>query len=373
MRVKGRLGAAVIGVAAIGFAGCSGGGRPYSAVATVSCLRAQATALLRPSRAAAREARYGPHRALVAAVARSGSTIGTKASGGDYQLVLYPGEEILYFHFTRSEREAATLLHGYRANFAYQIGSEKADRLVYRKRNVVVEWDQHEPSSTERRVTERCLRTGRARTVVRKWRPAPQPQRSAGVKPRLRGLVPRDATVVHAWRVAAGGGIVPEIAVQWRRVSLMDGPLDAAEFVLWQRSGRAAWTLGYSLHLPQRVAFLHARTGDVNGDGHADLLLFEDMGGSAGCGVYRLLANVGGRIDQLLVRRGCYDDTRIWARRGVLQAFDGVLKDPSTKNQIHCCWTAWRETTMRWRGSRLVSVARRRVHSLPRALRLSTY
>jgi outer membrane murein-binding lipoprotein Lpp len=363
--------AALLG--AIGLAGCSGSEPQYDAAATVSCLHAQAAVLLRPSRAAAHEERYGPHRARVEFVSGSGSTIGANAQGGDYQVGVYPNEEILYFHFARSEREAASLLHGYRANFGYQIGTRKAVHEVYRRRNVVVEWDDHQPSSTERRVVERCLRSGRSRSIVRRWRPAPQPQRFAGIAPRLSQLVPHDAVVGHAWRVPPGGGIAPEIAVEWHRVSLMDGPFNSSGLAVWQRSGQSAWTLAYPLRLPQPVAFLHARTGDANGDGHADLLLFEDLGGSAGCGVYRLLASVQGQVEQLLARPGCYDNTRIWARHGVLQAFDGVVKDPRTKNQIHCCWTAWRETTMQWRGSQLVRTTRRLVHALPRALGRSAF
>src|SRR4051812_31909216 len=105
--------AALLG--ALTMAGCSSGERAYTAAATVPCLRAEGETLLRPSRAAAREARHPPRRPGIMGVGRSGSTIGTKSSGGDYQVVLYPSEEILYFHFARSGREASRLLEGYRA------------------------------------------------------------------------------------------------------------------------------------------------------------------------------------------------------------------------------------------------------------------
>jgi hypothetical protein len=163
------------------------------------------------------------------------------------------------------------------------------------------------------------------------------------------------------------------VLVEWRRTSLEYSSLDSSGVVLWRRSGRAAWTLAHSVALAHDSDRVFARTGDANGDGRADLLLFEDMGGSAGCGVYRLLATVRGRVQQLLARPGCYDNTRIWVRRGALHAYDGVVRDPQSGSQIHCCWKVWLETTMRWRGSRLVAVGKRRVRALPRALQQSIY
>jgi hypothetical protein len=367
------MAAALLG--ALGLAGCTGAERPYNSAASIPCLRAEASTLLKPSRAAARELRHGPQLVRVAAVVRSGSTIGTKASGGDYQLVTYPSEEILYLHFAGSQREAASLLQGYRANFADQIGRGRADRLVYRRRNVIIEWDSHQPSNAEQRVVDRCLRTEPSRVRThRQWRPAPHPQLvTARSSPPLQRMVPGDAEVIHAWRVPVGGGSGTQVLVEWRRTSLEYSPLDTAGLVLWRLSGRAAWTLARSVALAHDSDSVFARTGDANGDGRPDLLIFEDMGGSAGCGVYRLLATVRGRVQELLARPGCYDNTRIWARGGALHAYDGVVRDPRSGNQIHCCWKVWLETTMRWRGARLVAVAKRRVRVLPRALRRSVY
>lgn len=365
--------------AVMGLVSCGGAAKPYTASATVPCLRARAAVLSQPSRAASRELRQGPHRIRIGFVVPSGSTIGAKASGGDYQLGLYPSEEILYFHFARSEREASTLLDGYRSNLDYQNGRRSAERLAYRRRNVVVEWDQHEPSLSEQRVVERCLLSMRSGGAKRKWRPAPQPKRFLGVSAARRlpllKLIPGDAEVVHAWSIPAGGGIASQVAIEWQRVSLAGSSLDTSGFVIWQQATRArSWRLVHSLSFPaHRVRVLYARAGDVNGDRHADLLLFEDMGGSAGCGVYRLLATTRGRVRQLLARRGCTDDTRVRISRGSIVMYDGVVKDPSTLTQIHCCWTTWLQTTLRWHGSTLVSTARERLRPLPRRVLLSRF
>jgi len=360
-------------------AGC-GGSRPYKASATVRCLRDQAALLLRPSRAAAAELQRGSHRVRVVGVSRSGSTIGLRAAGGDYQLVLFPDEEILYLHFGRSSREATLLLHDYRRNFANQVGETATERLVYRRRNVVVEWeeDQHQPSRSERGIVDRCLLTKRHRGRLSKWRPAPQPTRfvTAAVSQRLPllQLIPSDAVVARSWTLAGPGGMGPEVAIEWQRTSLVSSPLDASGLLLWQGKSLArVWHLAYSLRFPDTVSRAHVRMGDVNGDGHDDLLLFEDMDGSAGCGLYRLLASVRGRFVQLLARHGCGDNTRIRIHAGALESFDGIRKDPRTANQIHCCWTTWLRTTMRWRGAALAHVSRRRVHRLPAPVSASRY
>jgi hypothetical protein len=374
----GSLAARTLLVGAIGLVSCGGAPKPYTASATVPCLRERVAVLSQPSRAAARELREGPHRVRVGFVVPSGSTIGTKASGGDYQLGLYPSEEILYFHFARSDREAAALLRSYRSNLNYQIAKRAAERLAYRRRNVVVEWDQHQPSRTEQQVVEQCLMSKRSNHVPRKWRPVPQPTRfvavSAPRRPPLLQLIPGDAEVVHAWPIASGGGMTPQVAIAWKRTRLAGGSsLDG--IVIWERVRRTdSWRLIHSSRFPSyRVGFVYARAGDVNGDRHPDLLLFEDMGGSAGCGVYRLLASVHGRVKHLLVRRGCFDDTRIKIRRGALVMYDGLVRDPRTLDQIHCCWTTWLRTTMRWRGRQLVSTTTKRIRPLPRPVLLSRF
>lgn len=364
--------ALVLGV--VGLAGCGGSADPYTASATAACLRDHAAAASQPSRAAARELRRGPHQVRIGYVGRSGSTIGLKASGGDYQIVLYPAEEILYYHFARSDREASSLLHGYRSNLGYQIGERTAENLAYRRRNVVVEWDRRKPSGAEQRAVDACLLSKPAAATRREWRPARVPKSYSGVftpaELPLLELVPKDAEVAHAWFVRPGGRIPPQVAVAWQRTSVLGSDLDTSGLAIWQRLPRAAtWRRVYSLRFPlYRVDGVSIHTGDVNGDHHSDLLLFEDMGGSAGCGLYRLLATVDGRMRQLSVRRACYDNAVLTLGRGALVMYDGIVKDPRPFG-IHCCWTVWLRTVMRWRGSKLAAVETRRTGPPPLSLR----
>jgi hypothetical protein len=357
-------------------AGC-GGSKLYSASASVRCMRDQAALLLRPSRAAAVEARQRVQRVRVGFAVRSGSTIGLRARRGDYQLTLYPREQNLYLHFGKSNREAAALLRDYRKNYAYQLGEQTTQQLVYRRRNVVFEWDQ-QPSPKERKAIERCLLTKHRRGRLPRWRPAPQPTRfvsgAVSRRPPLLQLVPSDALAARSWTLAGGAGIGPEVAIEWQRTSLVSSPLDASGLLLWQGKRRSrVWHLAYSLRFPDTVSGAYVRTGDVNGDGHEDLLLFEDMDGSAGCGVYRLLASVRGRIEQLVDRHGCSDNFHVRIHAGTLETYLGIVKDPRTRNQIHCCWTTWLRTTMRWQGSHLTSVVKRRARQLPKAALASPY
>ena len=222
----------------------SGGAQPYSAATSVACLKARAEALLQPSRAAAQELRRGPPRVRIGFAGRSGSTIGLRARGGDYQIVLYPSEDILYFHFARSNVETSKLLHGYRSN-------TPAVSLAYRRRNVVVEWDEHQPASAERKAVEACLLTKREPPPAPpRRRPAPVPKRFTGVLaaaklPALE-LIPRDAVVVQKWSISSGGGIPPQVAIEWRRTSLMGSRLDTGGLAIWQRARRGSDRSGSS-------------------------------------------------------------------------------------------------------------------------------
>jgi hypothetical protein len=178
----------------------------------------------------------------------------------------------------------------------------------------------------------------------------------------LLDLVPDDAVVDGAWFVRGSAGVAPQVALAWEQIALVSSRSLRRGLVIWQRLGRRpTWRRVYARVVPvYGVNRLTVQRGDVTGDRHPDLLLFEDTDGSAGCGVYRLLATVGGRITQLLVRRACLDDAAVVLHGGALVVYDGILRDPKTLDQIHCCWTLWRRTEQRWRGRRLVSVQRTR-------------
>ena len=374
-----------LGMGMVALVGCGGTAKkppnesaagPYRASTTIACLRNRVAAALQPSRTAAREVRRGSEPDVVAYVGRSGSTIGLTAAGGDYQITLEPSEENVDFHFARSGREASSLLREYRSNLRPQVGENEADQLVFRRRNVVEEWNETAPTLAEQRTADQCLTSRHAAAPsTHKWHPAPVPSSYVGAfapaKVRRLNLVPRDAEPVQTWRIYTGGGIPPQVALAWQRTSVVGSDFDTGGVVIWQRIGQTArWRRVYSLIFPaNRVLGVGLHTGDVNGDQRADLLLFEDTDGSAGCGIYRLLANLPGRIKQLAVRQACEDNAAVSLQRGALVMYDGIVKDRRTLEDIHCCWSVWLRTEMRWRGGRLVRVRTSRTGPPPRSRR----
>ena len=142
----------------------------------------------------------------------------------------------------------------------------------------------------------------------------------------------------------------------------MGSDLDTGGIVIWQPD----WRLVYSLPLAADEVFrVQAQRGDVNGDGEPDLLLFEDMGGSAGCGIHRLLASVGGGVRRLYATSDCEDNARLTIAHGALVVYTGLVRDPRSGSQIHCCWKTWLRTTIRWHCARRTSVERARVARVP--------
>jgi hypothetical protein len=142
-----------------------------------------------------------------------------------------------------------------------------------------VEWDLPEPTSADRKAVDACLLTTSERPPAPpKYRPAAVPKRFSGVlepaKPPALELIPRDAEVVQTWSIPAGGDIPPQVAIEWRRTSLMGSGLDTGGLAIWQRARRGSdWNRGFSLHFPAyRVSRLSLQVGDVNGDRHADLV-----------------------------------------------------------------------------------------------------
>ena len=311
-------------VLALGVGSCGHHEKPFTTAATVACLRDRAQRLLRPTRT---------------------TTHGVDISGygrdpdGTVQVVLFPSENIAYLRFTPSG-------HG---------PPELAGGPVYRRRNVVVSWDPSGVgSSAERRAVDRCLRSTPPPALPR-YRPAEQPRRFIG-SPNPADLVPGDAVAKQAWRFGR------RIAVWWQRQSFIGSDLDTGGIVIWQ----PGWRLAYSLPLAVTEVFrVQAQRGDVNGDGEPDLLLFEDMGGSGGCGIHRLLAPVGAGIRQLYATNDCEDNARLEIAHGALVVYTGLVRDPRSGSQIHCCWKTWLRTTIRWHGLHRTSVVRARVARVP--------
>jgi hypothetical protein len=86
-------------------------------------------------------------------------------------------------------------------------------------------------------------------------------------------------------------------------------------------------------------------TGDLTGDAIADILSFEDVGGSGACGTYRVIATSAGDASEILRREAC--DTQMAISSGDLRIREAIFRadDP------HCCPSAFRESVLRWNGT----------------------
>ena len=122
--------------------------------------------------------------------------------------------------------------------------------------------------------------------------------------------------------------------------------------VVWRRTpgGDPPWMATFALRDPPRAGVLGIRveTADATGDGEADALVFESVGGSGACGTWRLIALAAG-ADVVTYERDLCDATmRISSRPVGLRVMELVFgpDDP------HCCPSGSRTATLEWNGSR---------------------
>jgi hypothetical protein len=171
----------------------------------------------------------------------------------------------------------------------------------------------------------------------------------------LQALIPERGRVWSARVVPAAAGIPPEIVVTWTEGVGLRG------LAVWQRHRGfvGQWRRIYLRRRGDNSPFQKFKTtiGDVTGDRHQDVLVFEDEDGSGGWGTYRLLAVVSGTMRQLYVRRASSDWTTIRLGRRGLVVSDGIGKDPRSAGSIHCCPRFIRTRVKRWNGHALVDVS----------------
>jgi hypothetical protein len=119
---------------------------------------------------------------------------------------------------------------------------------------------------------------------------------------------------------------------------------------VWQRVDDAArpWTVAFAFTDPPSEGVFGVRfeSGDLTGDRSPDLLTFEDLGGSGGCGIWRVIGMQAGSYAEIYRTQTCDTDVRISSgnlaiRRAVYQPGDA-----------HCCPSAYRITTLGWDGAR---------------------
>ena len=117
-------------------------------------------------------------------------------------------------------------------------------------------------------------------------------------------------------------------------------------------------------HRARRAAEdVQVETGDFTGDRRDDVLVFDALDGSGGCGVYRAIAVTAGSAHEVSSIALCEDRGAIHLARGGLVFRLGEVKDPKTTDDIHCCFLFLRTTVKRWNGRELVTVrtSRRRL------------
>ena len=117
--------------------------------------------------------------------------------------------------------------------------------------------------------------------------------------------------------------------------------------IVWQRSEDEGWHAVYAFTDPARLGVFGIRVdvGELTDDAIADVLSFEDVGGSGACGTYRVIASSPGDANEIFRRDAC--DTQMAISGGDLRIREAVFHadDP------HCCPSAFRESTLRWNGT----------------------
>lgn len=180
-------------------------------------------------------------------------------------------------------------------------------------------------------------------------------------------FVPGEARLLDIRKLRTGGPA--KVAVSWVRFG-KDEPFGVFTVSLWERlPASSSWHPIYTRSVSGSKAYglhdIRLRTADITLDGRDELVIFEDLDGSAGNYLYRVLKVDGDQVRQLEARLTSTDDTTIIAQPGALISYDGIGKDPKTLAGIHCCPRYWRRTVKRWNGTRLVSAEVTRAETRP--------
>ena len=180
----------------------------------------------------------------------------------------------------------------------------------------------------------------------------------------LQHLVPRDAAVQQSWRLPPTGGVPEQVIVTWARP---EGDIQPTEYglTLWQFENGPGRRL-YRFNAPPfrrngdvEVHGIGVATDDVSGDGHLDVLSWQDLGGTAGSGVYRLVVTGKDSARQVFRRANVIDNETIGLRLGSLIIDRGLKGSEARPTAIHPDYLRWRHTFYRWDGRRLVPTQRR--------------
>ena len=158
-------------------------------------------------------------------------------------------------------------------------------------------------------------------------------------------IVPPQAELTDRVTLAATADVPEQVAVAY---VIGDDPFAAEHgFALWQRfPERPHWSVVLAFVDPPAKGVLGIRldAGDATGDGHDDVLTFEETGGSGACGTWRVIVGDAFDTRQVLSRRTC--DAEFAIALGALELRMAVYQP----NDAHCCPSAFRHVTFEWDG-----------------------
>jgi len=162
-------------------------------------------------------------------------------------------------------------------------------------------------------------------------------------------LAPPGAQIAHSQILSTPDDPLDQIALAWERGETL-GQSEWG-FILWQRIDDA-WRAVYAFTDAAEAEVLGIRepqSGDLTGDGIAELLTFENLGGSGGCGISRVISPSAGSATEIYRARTCDSVTSVAGDH--LEVREPVFEP----GDAHCCPSAFRTTTLEWDGERFVA------------------
>jgi hypothetical protein len=172
-----------------------------------------------------------------------------------------------------------------------------------------------------------------------------------------RDVAPED--LPHGELVPTGAEVDDAVEVDDDAVALTwvlgDDPFRSEHgLAVWRRSpgGSPPWRATFAIREPPRAGVLGIlmtwTVQDLTGDGLADILFLESLGGSGTCGTWGVVQLTPGRDDQTFRRQLCDGTVDPLLRRpglSIQESFFGP-DDP------HCCPSGQRTSTLEWNGAR---------------------